>query len=611
MPIDAQHGWNGIHDHMTSTRKTCRTLQHALAVAIALAAGGVAQANTAEEKIILEETVASATLAGSYLAGQVAAKDNDDGAAVHFFRRSLSLDPENPEIKRRLFHSFIANGRIDDAVRLAQESDVVATGSAEAEEGNEGNAQKLVLAVDAIKKKSWARVTDLLDEAQTGELDNLIEQLLGAWAVYGQGDAAGAISATQAILGAEWAVAIRDYHAGLMAAASGDNASAAIYFSSTTQDRAIAGVLTETYLRALEAGAVAQARNGDRDGALETLSGGIELLPQHPPFLSLREQLLAGKPLRPLVTSAPQGAAELFYNVGGAISRQGGVAMAQSFLMFADHLNPQADVISLALAHLFEGQGQHARANSFYERIKPDSPNYRRAQMEYALNLNDMERVDEAKARLRQLIEDDPSDLLAYSTLGGLLSQHKEYAEAARAYDRAVAQIDKEDESHWSLYYRRGIAYERLKEWEKAEPSFRRSLELDPDQADVLNYLGYSWVDMGMNLDAGMDMIRKAVELKPRSGYIVDSLGWAYYKLGRYEDAVRELERAVEIMPEDPVINDHLGDAYWRVGRRLEATFQWNHALANDPELEDKVKIRQKLNKGLAADDKATAASEK
>ena len=119
----------------------------------------------------------------------------------------------------------------------------------------------------------------------------------------------------------------------------------------------------------------------------------------------------------------------------------------------------------------------------------------------------------------------------------------------------------------------------------------------------MLNYLGYSWVDMGINLDEGLDMIRSAVDQRPNDGYIVDSLGWAYYRLGRYQEAVEQLERAAELRPEDPVINDHLGDAYWQVGRKLEATFQWNHARDLDPEPADLEKIVKKLESGLAAND--------
>ena len=161
--------------------------------------------------------------------------------------------------------------------------------------------------------------------------------------------------------------------------------------------------------------------------------------------------------------------------------------------------------------------------------------------------------------------------------------------------------------ANWNIFYQRGIAYERLKEWPKAEPNFRKALELLPDQPQVLNYLGYSWVDMNMNLKEGLAMIQKAVDLRPSDGYIVDSLGWAYFRLGRFDDAVREMERAVSLKPEDPVLNDHLGDAYWRVGRKLEATFQWNQARDLKPDPDVLAAVQQKLLKGLPPIESNTA----
>jgi tetratricopeptide (TPR) repeat protein len=135
----------------------------------------------------------------------------------------------------------------------------------------------------------------------------------------------------------------------------------------------------------------------------------------------------------------------------------------------------------------------------------------------------------------------------------------------------------------------------------------KKALELYPEQPHVLNYLGYSWIDQGVHLDDGMSMIKRSVEQRPDDGYIVDSLGWAYYRLGNYDEAVKNLERAVELKPEDPTINDHLGDAYWRVGRGLEARFQWSHARDLKPEPEDLAKIEQKLKTGLP-DDTSSAA---
>ncbi len=136
----------------------------------------------------------------------------------------------------------------------------------------------------------------------------------------------------------------------------------------------------------------------------------------------------------------------------------------------------------------------------------------------------------------------------------------------------------------------------------------KKALELQPEQPHVLNYLGYSWIDQGINLDEAMKMIRRAVEQRPDDGYIVDSLGWAYYRIADYESAVKQLERAIDLKPEDPTINDHLGDAYWRVGGTLEAKFQWAHARDLKPEPEELPKIEAKLRDGLPEDTSSAAA---
>jgi tetratricopeptide (TPR) repeat protein len=425
-----------------------------------------------------------------------------------------------------------------------------------------------------------------------------VEKLLVAWAQLGGGDATKAVNTAMAIGGPDWVQVIRAYHVGLLHAANGDDRAAIESFQTAIANEDAAAVLSETYMRSVEALIGSYMRLGEYDKANEVLQGGLRLLPSYSPFKPIIAAMEKKQPVALIVPDATHGAAEILHNVGTAISRQGGTPFAQGYLQLADHLGANNDVVNMALAAIFEAQQRQARANTYYKRIPDTSPFHRRAELEYALNLNDLKQVEEAKAKLRTLITEQPDDLLAYTTLGGVLSQHEEYAEAAKVYETAVSKIAAPEPQHWNLFYRRGIAYERTKEWSKAEPSFKKALELAPNQADVLNYLGYSWIDMGINLEEGLEMIRKAVELSPRKGYIIDSLGWAYYKLGKYEDAVRELERAVEILPGDPVLNDHLGDAYWKVGRKLEATFQWNHALASKPEPADEAWIKEKLAKG-------------
>ncbi|MGI9406905.1 MAG: tetratricopeptide repeat protein, partial [Hyphomicrobiaceae bacterium] len=195
-------------------------------------------------------------------------------------------------------------------------------------------------------------------------------------------------------------------------------------------------------------------------------------------------------------------------------------------------------------------------------------------------------------------------------TLGTVQRGHENFSKAAEVYSRAIALIKRPTKRHWRYYYSRGVSYERMNEWPKAEADLKKALELNPDQPLILNYLGYSWVDQNVNLKVALDLIKKAVKVKPDDGYFVDSLGWAYYRQGNYPEAAKYLERAAELRPDDPTINDHLGDAYWHVGRILEARYQWRQSLTLEPEEKEAVKIRRKLERGLGDEEKARVAGQ-
>ncbi len=583
---------------MTTKRRLLPVLALSLAQFLSIAANG--HANTEPTKVPdVRELVASTSLAGSFLAAQMAARENDDETAVAYYQRSLELDPDNGELKRLYFLALTANGRIADAVKVS--ASIPAS-------DEQAPIARLVSAVDAMSRGDWKTAKEVLKDPVTGDLDQMVEKLVIAWATLGEGDAKKAVEMTTQIGGPDWVQVIRNYHAGLILSASGDDKGAVALLAKAIVNRDAAAVLSETYMHAVEALVGAHSRLGDSENAKAVLAGGLDILPTYSPFKRLQKSLEANEKIPLMIADAKQGGTEIFYNVGTAISRQGGTPFGQGYLQLADHITPGRDYVVMALASIFEVQRQHERANTFYERIEKTSDFHRRAELEYALNLNDLKKIDESKTKLRALIAEEPDDLLAYSTLGGVLSQHEEYAEAVTVFETAVSKIAKPERLHWNLYYRLAIAYERTKQWPKAETAFKKALELSPDQADVLNYLGYSWIEQGINLEEGLAMIRKAVELSPRKGYIIDSLGWAYFKLKRYDDAVRELERAVEILPRDSVLNDHLGDAYWMAGRKLEATFQWNHALAFKPEPAEEAHIKQKLEKGYFEKPTATAA---
>ncbi len=253
----------------------------------------------------------------------------------------------------------------------------------------------------------------------------------------------------------------------------------------------------------------------------------------------------------------------------------------------------------MLIASRYEAMGKYDLANGIYGRIQPASPYYAMTQVQAAINDGRQGQIKAGIAKMKALSTTVPREADVWTALGDLLRSADQYSEAATAYDKAIAGTPAGDRRLIGLYYARGVSLAGSNNWDAAERDFRAALKLNPDRADVLNYLGYSWVDKGEHLDEAVGMLEKARALRPLDGFIADSVGWAYYRLGRYQDAARALEEAVQLAPGAPDVNDHLGDAYWRVGRKIDARFQWQHALQLNPDAKQKPLIERKLQFGL------------
>ncbi len=557
----------------------------ALAAAMLPLAAGSAQAD--DDDI---SNLSIRSFSGAFLAARTAEFDADLNASVKFYRKALSFDPPNQQLQRSLMLALISNEMFDDALPLAEKLKTVP----EIE-----RFSRLALAVDSFRKKQFEDSEYWLHLALESDLDRLITGVMTAWAKYGQGQTEDAFTHLEKLEGPEWFALFKTYHRALIAEQAGMDELARNAYATVVADRNGGRTAPGTYWRAVSAQALFLARMGDVKGAREAIGKGESFAPSRQARKAIFREIENGKSTNPLIANAGDGAAEILLNIGAALNRGGGEAFVRLYLQYARALRPDSSAILIELGQLAEQQGRSKEAISFYERVPADSPMSRLAQMQLGLNLADVDRHDEAIEQLSALVEADPDDMRGYLSLGGVYGSRKDYAAAAELYDRAAARLPDPAPENWNIFYQRGIAYERLKEWEKAEPNFRTALKLRPDQPQVLNYLGYSWVDMHMNLDEGLDMIARAVALRPNDGYIVDSLGWAYYRLGRFDDAVRELEKAVSLKPDDPILNDHLGDAYWRSGKKLQAVFQWNHARDMDPELDVLASVERKLAKGL------------
>ncbi len=251
------------------------------------------------------------------------------------------------------------------------------------------------------------------------------------------------------------------------------------------------------------------------------------------------------------------------------------------------------------LADRYEALEKYDTAIAVYRSVGADSPYRAASDVQIAIDDNRSNKTADGIAALVAITAARPTDISAWTALGDLYRAAENYPKAADAYDHAIKLIHPVTKENWPLYFARAVAEEQSGHWDLAEQDLKTALQLSPDQAQVLNYLGYSWVDKGVHLPEALAMLEKARALSPFDGYIVDSVGWAYYRLGRYEEAAKTLHSAVMLVPGDSTINEHLGDAYWRVGRKLDAHFQWSHALAFGPDAEEKPKLEHKLQFGL------------
>jgi tetratricopeptide (TPR) repeat protein len=538
----------------------------------------------------------SLTMSGSYLAARHASVERDASSAATFYRSALRTDPKNNELLDRAFISSLADGDIDEAVKLA---DRILTMD------KSNRVARLVVGVRDLKQKKYAAAQLNINQSIRGPITDLVATLLSGWASYGAGDTKSAIANIDKLTGPEWYPIFKDLHAGMILELANKEKDAGARFERAYK-------LDDSMLRVAEAYARWLSRNKDSVAAKAVYEAFDKKLARHPLVLEGLRETKAGKKLSPLVDSPQSGAAEALYGIGATLTRRGGEDLALVYLQLALYLAPNHSLALLSLADLYESVKKPAMAIKIYERVPANSPLKRNAQIQLATNLDAADRSDEAIKILKTVTTEDPRDLEAIMALGNIERGRKKFADCAQTYSLGIDALPpNNDKANSVYYYYRGICEERSKQWGKAEADMRKALELQPEQPHVLNYLGYSWIDQGINLDEGMKMIKRAVEQRPDDGYIVDSLGWAYYRIGNYEDAVKHLERAIDLKPEDPTINDHLGDAYWRIGRTLEAKFQWAHARDLKPEPEELPKIEAKLENGLPEDTSSAASADK
>lgn len=527
--------------------------------------------------------------AGAYLAARQARYASDFDAAAQYYTRALTSDPSNPQLLENALIAQLAMGEIDRAVAIARKMEA---------DGLRSQISHVALLAAAAGKGRFGEMLDRLgDDRGMGPLG---DGILTGWAHLGAGDMTAALDTFDAVAGNNGLRSFALYHKALALASVGDFEGADAVFSGESDgplQRTRRGVIAWVQV-------LSQLEQTDRALALIKDTFGSDPDPQ---AQALRDTLRAGARVPfTQIADATDGVAETFYSLGRALMSENNEDYILIYARVAEYLKPGHIDGIMMTAGLLESLERYDLAAAAYRRVPADHPAFHNAELGRADTLRRADRTDAAREVLNALTDAHPDRPAAFSALGDLNRQLEDYAAAVTAYDRAIALHTARDTDRWFLYYARAISHERLGQWDRAEADFRHALDLNPDHPQVLNYLGYAMVEKNINLEEALGMIERAVAARPDSGYIVDSLGWVLYRVGRYDEAVEHMERAAELMPTDPVVNNHLGDVLWAVGRRIEARFQWRRALSllgdrKVPPDIDPDRVRRKLDTGLDA----------
>ncbi|MGL4319502.1 MAG: tetratricopeptide repeat protein [Paracoccaceae bacterium] len=518
---------------------------------------------------------------GAYLAARSAALDRNYAEAAVWFGLALEDDPENIGLLEGVLQSRLGLGDFAGAAAVGEK--LIAA-------GQPGQGAPLALMVTRADAGDFDAI--LADTSGAG-VRALYDQLTKAWAEVGKGRMTEALARFDEITKSPGLEAFGLYHRALALASVGDYEGAEAILSGKTNgpiNLMQRGVLAHVQiLSQLE-------RNPDALALLDKVFG----TEPDQAIDALRARLRAGEPIPYDITrNAKDGLSEVMFTIAGALNAEADDTFTLIYARAAAHLRPDNIEAVLLVAALLDNLGQFDLAAGTYAEIPATDPAYFVAEIGRANALYRAGKPEASLEALQALSRSNADVVAVHMALADSLRRAERFAEAVVSYDAALALIPTPLPVHWPIFYSRGVSHERTGNWPAAEADFRMALKLNPEQPQVLNYLGYSFVDRGENLTEALALIEKAVALDPEAGYIIDSLAWAYYRLGRYGDAVAPMEKASLLEPVDPVVTDHLGDVYWAVGRTLEANFQWRRALSFNPTEKDAIRIRRKLEVGL------------
>lgn len=529
---------------------------------------------------------------GAYLAGVIAFEQKDMRQAADLLSMALGEDIGNGVLAQKTLVALMSDGRIEDAIKLAHRMQ---------DAGLKSILVNVVLVQEQARKGNYKQALDVARSLPDDRLMQVTAPMVRAWLAVGANGKDAGIAELKPLAAIDGAQMLAQMQTALILDNAGDGKKAAADLLAAIDEGAeIPAQLAEFYVAlTLRDGDPKAARAMVERYRAQAQGRGEDVAS------AMARQIDQPKLKGPLVKDPKQGMAIAYTQVAMELMADDYNGDAMWLTQLALDLYPKLDIAALALGDLHRQAGHLDQAIAAYNQVPEESIFRRPSQLSIAESYRRQEKYAEAEGMLRKLMDGDTSDISAAQQLGQLLRSNKKFEEAAKVYGVAIDRLGALEPEDWQLFYYRGISHERAKQWPLAEKDFQKALELSPDEPYVLNYLAYTWVERREHLDEALKMLEKAVSQRPEEGFIIDSLGWAHFMLGRYGEAVGELERAVALAPTDPVLNDHLGDAYWKVGRHQEARFQWSRALSFDPEPDQAPKLQQKLEQGLldSADD--------
>ena len=520
---------------------------------------------------------------GLYLAGKLALMQGQGGAGADYLARAHALTPEQPRLKAQAFTSALLSGDLDQAALLAPAEGEAAPAMVE--------GGRLVRVVQQYVHGDARAANAALAQAPIASPHARAGLMVASWIAADAGDWDRALQPPPQ--GADpLTLAFARLNRAQLLEHRRRNEEAEAELKALTETPVVGALFHRPYGEFLER----RGRREEAKAAYEAaLTGGAADLALVRALARVREDGRA-----PAMMTYREGAAEALTNAAAQASAERGHEFAAVYLRLALNLNdtPAAQV---ALGQALERAGLDAAARTAYSRVGLEDPMfYAAARFQLAASLEEDGRSEDALAELRRAAEVSPADPRVALMLAGQLMSMNRNAEALEILNGPL--LNRVDQGP-RVHFLRGAAYEALDRLPEAEAELWAAVQGAPNDPDILNYLGYLWVDRDLRVEQGAEMIQRAFAADPDNGNIQDSVGWAQYRRGLYDQAVETLEQAIDKEPGNAEINDHLGDAYWRVGRRREAEWMWKRVLVLDPDAERRAEVERKIEHGLGEAD--------